>query len=160
MAKKNFPKKYEPSAFQDHVKKAKKAFDSEDYVEAFVFLYTVLEAYLLTVWAEFTFLFSSKKILNIYDVHDWKYFECVELLYEVNMITSDQKSIFINFKKGRDNVVHNLTHPMKVGKLKVKTLDAQFKLGLKSFDIVYKLTIDLTQVKIGQKNLENILKTP
>ena len=109
MTKKDFPKKYGPTAFQDHVEKAKKAFDDEDYVESFVFLYTVLESYLLITWASFTFLFSAKKIWNVNDVHPWKYFECVELLSEVNLLTSNEKSIFLNFKKGRDYIVHELT---------------------------------------------------
>ena len=157
--KNSFPSTYGPSAFQDHVVKAKNAYDRGDYIEAFVFLYTVLEAYLRIVWAEFTFLFSTKKNLSVTDVKDWNYSDCAELLYEVKLITEAQKSIFFNFKKGRDKVVHELTHPMKMGKLNKKIVDGQFQVGLKSFDIVYKLTQEIIEVKIGQKTLKQLLKT-
>ena len=119
----------------------------------------MLEAYLRIVWANFTFIFSTKKILNVNDVKDWNYSDCVELLYEVNLITEAQKSIFFNFKKGRDKVVHELTHPMKMGKLKKNTVKGQFQSGLKSFEIVYKLLQEMAQVMTGQKTIKQLLKT-
>lgn len=157
--KNDFTGKYGPTAFQDHVVKAKKAYEKGDYIEAFVFLHTILEAYLRIVWAEFIFLFSNKKVLSVYDVKDWNFSDCVELLNEVNLITKDQSSVFLNFKKGRDKTVHELTHPMKMGKLNKKTFDGQFQAGLKSFEIVYNLTQEIAQVTMGKKTIQQLLKT-
>lgn len=70
---------------------------------------------------------------------NWSYNDCVELLHQIGFLTKNEKSIFQNFKKGRNAVVHDMLNPIKQDVLTEKTLITQFKAGLQAHKIAKRI---------------------
>ena len=141
--KNGFPKKYEPTAFKIYADKAKEAYEDGNYIEAFVFLHSTLEAYLLACWSSFKYLFSKEKIGRISNPKKWDYLKLVDVLNEVNILSDSQASDFKKFNEGRNKIIHEIASPMKSGKLNQKLIDEYFKIGKKAFDDIYDITVKL-----------------
>lgn len=144
------PINYQPTAFQNYVEKAKEHYEGGNYIEAFVFLHSTLEAYLLSNWSLFKHLFSKEPIAKISNPKKWDYLKLVDVLNEVNMLTDSQVSNLKEFNTGRNKIIHEIASPIKSGKLNQKTIDEYFKKGLKAFDEIYDITNKLS-LKIGSK---------
>ncbi len=129
----DLPKKYLITNFEEYVLTAKLSYKKGDIIEAFIFLYSILEMELLTSWALFLYAILKRPVTP--SKTNWKYRDLVDLLYEIQMINKTERSIFLKFKKGRDNAVHHLASPRKAN-LTTKSLNDQFQNGLKAHKII------------------------
>lgn len=126
--------KYKPVKFDEYVTRAKDSYSKGEIIEAFVILHGILEFMLLGVWGGFVMEITKSRSYAI-PQGGWQYNELVKLLYEFKLITDSQKSIFLNFHKGRNEAVHHLGKPFN-GKVLMRNLNQRFKNGLKSWDII------------------------
>jgi len=135
----DFPENYKLVNFNDYATKAKESYKKGDWIEAFVILYSILELELMAAWGCYVLNVTGKKKFRPLK-YAWEYTNLVELLYEFKLINESQKSIFTDFKKGRNDAVHNLLPPLKKG-ISRKKFDDRFEKGLKAFQITNELLV-------------------
>jgi len=131
---KDFPEKYKIANFNEYVQKANTSYENGDWIEAFVILYSILELELMAAWGCYVLNVTGKDKFKPLK-YAWEYSNLVELLFEFRLISEIEKSIFLDFKKGRNDAVHNLLPPFRK-QISRKNFELRFKKGLKAFKII------------------------
>lgn len=152
--KNKLPKRYKPKPWDQYVTKAKNLYSKGEIVEAFVMLYGINEFMLLNAWADYVMYMTATRMYKKPREGFWQYNDLVKLLYEFKLITDSEKSILLDFKKGRNEVVHILVKPLN-SKISMRNIDQRFKRGVKSFDIIERVLvrnygIDILKIRLAQ----------
>ena len=153
--------KYLNSDIDRLVEISKSSFKKGNIIEAFVILHSAIEAELQTAWRIYLDYLIWKKFQASHKFNLWDYDHCVELLYQLNKINESERSVFMNFDKGRNRVVHHLINPSKRKKYDKKSLSTQFKNGLVAYHLIRKVILKLlesTGMFISEKEYE-VLKS-
>ena len=150
------PIKYRDSVtLEQHIKNAEKEYQKGNFIEAFVILYSQTEFELNMLWSSFVILSRRSKTAEI---KEKEYGELVDLLYEFGIINEGLRCSLLELKKGRNNAVHYLLKSHKV-KINKKTLDSQFKGGLKAYMQIFNKEGELSHeiyLKISKKEAEGL----
>ena len=113
------------------IKRAEKNFKKGYRGEAFVGLEAVLEFQMHLLWQ--FFLSNSTKELNLSD-ESLGFPTYTEILWQIGYISTSQRSDLKAFHIGRNTIVHYVSKHFQKGHPSDKTLDDQFKKGLKVSD--------------------------
>ena len=115
--------------YLQEIEKAEKNFKEGHRGEAFLGLATVIEYQMHLLWTYFV-LYSTGKFKPFEDLLELKTY--TEILWQVEYISSAQRSDLKAFQKGRNTIVHYASkHFQTKGHPSDKTLKDQFKKGLK-----------------------------
>lgn len=147
------PKRYEPLPLDQYVTRAKTLYSKGEIMEAFLILYSTIEHMLLNVWASYVMQMTATRQYRI-PREGWQYSELVKLLHDLKLINDSERSILLDFKKGRNEVVHILGTEFN-RKVTVQNLNHRFKNGVKSFAILHKLlshnySIDILKIRLAE----------
>lgn len=165
---KKLPKRYKETTLDKHVARAKALYSKGEIMEAFLILYGSIEFLLLDIWREYVSFMTASREFGI-SSDGWQYNELVKVLYDLKLINASERSILLDFKKGRNEVSHNLGKPFNA--VSIQNLDHRFKKGVKSHDFLLKLVsflheeltigilkIRLDQGEITQEEFHNLKK--
>lgn len=135
------PEKYlDVNSYEKNVDYVKRTFQEGNLIEAFGFLYTIIELELMRSWRGYLI----REFDNVELENDWDFNTSLELLFQVKLIDKNQRSVLLNFKNGRNQVIHHLVNPLKRNtKLNHKLINSSFRSGMKAYDIIETIALNL-----------------
>ena len=156
---KKLPKRYKEQTLDQHVMRAKALYSKGEIMEAFLILYGAIEYLLLDIWVDYVRFMTATREYH-YQREVWQYDELVRLLYDLKLINASERSILLDFKKGRNEVAHKLGKPFN-DEISIQNLNHRFKNGLKSSNFLLKiasyldeeLSIGILKIRLAENEI-------